>query len=54
MEFQEELRQVLNKYSKENESDTPDYILADYLSDCLEAFNRPEIRKSIWVAPKRP
>lgn len=36
--FKEELRALLNRCSRENESDTPDYILAGFLSDCLEAF----------------
>ena len=35
-----ELASVLNRYSQENASDTPDYILAAYLLDCLEAYNR--------------
>ena len=38
-EFKKELESLINKYSLENESDTPDFILADYLIRCLEAFN---------------
>jgi hypothetical protein len=37
--FEKELEQLINKYSMENGSDTPDYILAKYLSNCLEVFN---------------
>ena len=37
--FEEELRGLLNKYSEENASDTPDYILAKYITQCLAAFN---------------
>lgn len=37
--FQEELENLINKHSKENESDTPDFILAKYLNDCLDTYN---------------
>jgi hypothetical protein len=37
--FLKELTSLLNKYSKENESNTPDWILADYLQNCLKSFN---------------
>lgn len=40
MKFREELKALLNVYSQENGSDTPDYILADYLQDCLIAFDK--------------
>lgn len=39
VEFRKELQTVLNKYNKENESDTPDFILAQYLEDCLYTFD---------------
>lgn len=38
--FEKELTSLLNRYSKENDSDTPDFILAEYLNDCLDAWNR--------------
>lgn len=38
-EFREELKALINTYSLENESDTPDFILAQYLVECLAAFN---------------
>jgi hypothetical protein len=34
-----ELAATLNRHSMENGSDTPDFILATYLTDCLNAFN---------------
>lgn len=37
--FRKELRNLINTYSMENYSNTPDYVLAAYLSRCLEAFN---------------
>ena len=38
--FHDELKNLINKYSMENGSDTPDFILADYLQDCLIAFDK--------------
>lgn len=39
-EFRKELSKLINKYSKENGSNTPDYILARYLDDCLKNFDK--------------
>lgn len=39
-DFRKELIRLLNAYSKDSESDTPDDILAEYLLDCLRTFNR--------------
>ena len=38
LSFQEEIRWVINKCAKENDSDTPDFILAQYLIDCINAY----------------
>ena len=40
MIFKKELQDIINKHSKENDSDTPDFILAEYLNDCLKVFNK--------------
>ena len=37
--FIKELETLINKYSMENDSNTPDFILAEYLSNCLRTFN---------------
>jgi len=37
--FTRELTSLLNKYRKENNSNTPDYILASYLEGCLRTYN---------------
>lgn len=37
--LERELSALLNKHSAENESNTPDFILARYLMTCLNAFN---------------
>ena len=38
-EFREELCQLLNRYNRENKSNTPDFILCRFLADCLNAFD---------------
>ena len=43
-----EIRSVLNKFSVENESDTPDWILADYLLKCLDAFNHATVERDLF------
>jgi len=44
--FREDLEVLINQNSKENGSDTPDFILADYLADCLDAFNKAVTRRN--------
>ena len=43
-----DLAQLLNKYSTENGSDTPDYILARYLLDVLHAFDYAVKDREQW------
>ena len=38
--FEQELRHLINCHSVENESNTPDFVLADYIRDCLNAFTK--------------
>lgn len=47
-EFEEELTKLLNKYSKENESDTPDFILSKYISNALDNFNETVLTREQW------
>lgn len=48
MNFEEELKALINRYSKENESNTPDFILAQYLSDCLKAYEKVIKKRNEW------
>jgi hypothetical protein len=43
-----ELQQLLNRYSRENMSDTPDYILAEFLMGCLTAFEAATQKRDSW------
>ena len=52
MPLQKELESLINCHCAENESDTPDFILAAYLSDCLAAFNRSVNMREAWYGRK--
>ena len=38
-DFRSELRDLLNRHSLENGSDTPDWVLRNFLWDSLQAFD---------------
>lgn len=44
----DELTLALNRRNAENESDTPDYILGEFLSGVLEEFNRAVRERDKW------
>lgn len=46
--FREDLETLINRHSKENGSDTPDFILADYLIFCLNAFDQAVSAREKW------
>jgi hypothetical protein len=47
-EFQKRLEHLINEYSLENGSDTPDYILAQYLCACLSNYNSTLRARETW------
>lgn len=50
--FYEDLETLINRHSIENGSNTPDFILAQYLHDCLGAFNNAMIQRDKWYGHK--
>jgi len=50
--FEQELTELCNRYSLEALSNTPDFILAYYLKDCLLAFNNAQQRRKEWFAAR--
>jgi hypothetical protein len=46
--FTKELRYLINKHSKENNSDTPDFILAKYLKKSLDLFDEIIFLREDW------
>lgn len=51
-EFVKELRSVINKHSRENCSNTPDFILSGFLEDCLNAFDCAVKQRESWYGRK--
>jgi hypothetical protein len=49
--FRRELESLINKYSMENVSDTPDFIIAKYLLRSLWAFDAAVLERSAWFRP---
>ena len=48
-DFEKELQSLLNRFSMENGSNTPDYVLAQFLSNCLNAWNQGIKERESWV-----
>ncbi len=48
VDFESELQNLINKYSQENGSDTPDFLLAKYLTGCLTVFNSVVTAREVW------
>ena len=46
--FEKELTSLINRYSLENGSETPDFILASYMKGCLENFNSAVMAREKW------
>ncbi len=46
--FIEELTSLINRHSMEGASNTPDYILAQYMNSCLLAFDTAVQQRETW------
>ena len=48
--FLARLSQLINEYSLEGRSNTPDFILAEYLELCLQAFGLTMKQRDKWYS----
>lgn len=48
VDFRAKVESLINSMCLENGSNTPDFILAEYLADCLETFDKAVIRRERW------
>lgn len=46
--FQDELATLINRHSLENGSNTPDFLLADFLCDCLATWESAVEKREKW------
>ena len=49
-EFERALKNLLNYHGVENASNTPDYLLASFLTACLSAYNQTVIARDKWCS----
>lgn len=49
-ELEKEITTALNRHSAENASNTPDFILAQYLMGCLHTWNKTINARRDWYA----
>lgn len=52
--FRKELEGFINSHSMENGSDTPDFILAEYLQGCLVMFDKAVNQRTKWYGADTP
>ena len=50
--FQKELESLLNRYCKDNASNTPDFLLAEYMLNVLDAFTTLNNERERWYGRK--
>jgi len=48
MDLRKEIEHAINRCSAENGSNTPDFILAELLTDCLAAFDKASQAREKW------
>lgn len=51
-EFKRDLAEVINRHSREGRSNTPDFVLADYLYKCLLAYEIAVMENFNWHKEK--
>ena len=47
-DFKQQVEILINQFSQENGSNTPDFILAGYLLSCLNAFDNAVRKRDQW------
>jgi len=47
-ELENKLAGALNSVSRENDSNTPDFILAEFMMGCLDAFELASNKREVW------
>lgn len=50
--FRKRLESLINEFSLENGSDTPDFLLSEYLIKCLDVFDEIVSKREVWYGRK--
>ena len=48
MTFEKELQSLINRHSKDNDLNTPDFILSQYIMSCLDAYAIACLQNEKW------
>ena len=54
MSLRSDIEKAINRASAENGSDTPDFILAEFLTDSLAAFDKAVATREAWYGRRGP
>ena len=46
--MEKKLEELINSESRENDSNTPDFLLAEFMMKCLDAFELTSNRREVW------
>lgn len=46
--FQNEIKSLINRHSIDAELDIPDFILAEFVTDCLHAVGKVAKKLKVW------
>lgn len=52
LDFQNRLKDLINEFNIEDGSNTPDFILAEYLVNCLRAYETIHKSNEDWYGKK--
>jgi hypothetical protein len=52
--FEGKVARAINHHSFESGSNTPDFVLASFLSQCLKAFDDTITKREDWFKPRSP
>lgn len=48
--FLRDLEQLINSYSRENNSNTPDFLLAEFIGGCLDVYEHTTKERDRWYS----
>lgn len=51
--FEDSLKVLINRHSIENDSNTPDFILAKFIMGCLDSFEKAIQKRDNWFGGKQ-
>ena len=48
IELEKGIADLINRVSRENDSNTPDFLLAEFMMACLDAFELTSNKREVW------